>query len=47
MDRIAANGITLSFNPDGGTIDRLVIDGLDRVRFTSPHPRDSSRRKIT
>jgi len=29
MDRIAANGITLSFNPDGGTIDRLVIDTAD------------------
>jgi hypothetical protein len=29
MDRIAANGIALTFNPVGGTIDRLVIDTAD------------------
>lgn len=29
MDRIAANGIALDFNPDGGTIDRLVVDTAD------------------
>ena len=26
MDRIAADGITLAFNPDGGVIDDLVIE---------------------